>query len=279
MWLAVFIIVAALVITFVVVDREVYFYEGTHLTPRIQAWLYDRWAEKYDTGKKESQQQDGQFLAKPLMNALADNPAPFILDVATGTGRLPFALMQETGFNGHIIAVDISQGMLIRAAKKLAHKKEFVELMQYEQFPLPFPEQSFDAITCMEALEVMPEMTTPLAEFMRLLRPGGVLLTSRGTEASGRKAKVVGTDEFKMLLQNAGFINVEVTAWWRVFDRVFARKPGKSNFVGHTSISDILICSGCKQANIEYQPAGNLRCAYCKKEFARDRLGIIKYLR
>lgn len=277
MWLWIFIVVIMLVIVFGLVDREIYFYEGTHLTPRIQAWLYDRWAEKYDTGKKESQQQDGQFLVKPLISALANNPAPFILDIATGTGRLPFALLNEAEFSGHIIAVDISQGMLVKAAKKLANKRDFVELMQYEQFPLPFPDESFDAIACMEALEVMPEMNTPLAEFMRLLRPGGVLLTSRGTEASGRKAKVVGAEEFKLLLQNTGFTNVEITAWWRVFDRVFARKPGKPNPVGHTSISDVLVCSSCKQMKMEYHSTGGLKCATCGKELAVDRLGIVEY--
>ncbi len=277
MWLWILIIVVVFVLLFVVVDREIYFYEGTHLTPRIQAWLYDRWAEKYDTGKRESQLQDAQFLAKPLTDALADNPAPFILDIATGTGRLPFALTNEADFNGHIIAVDISQGMLVKAAKKLADKREFVHLMQYEQFPLPFPDESFDVIACLEALEVMPEMHTPLAELMRLLRPGGILLTSRGTEASGRKAKVVAADDFKMLLQSVGFINVEITTWWRIFDRVFACKPGKSNPIGHKSISDVLTCSNCQQIKIEYQPSGNLTCTNCGKVFEVDGLGIIEY--
>ena len=36
-------------------DREIYFYEGTHLGPRLQAWLYDRWSRKYDEGKLASQ--------------------------------------------------------------------------------------------------------------------------------------------------------------------------------------------------------------------------------
>ncbi|NOH03167.1 MAG: methyltransferase domain-containing protein [Chloroflexi bacterium] len=38
-----------------------------------------------------------------------------ILDVAAGTGRLPFALLRESNFKGSVIAVDISLGMLSRA--------------------------------------------------------------------------------------------------------------------------------------------------------------------
>ncbi|HSM69914.1 MAG TPA: hypothetical protein VK851_00070, partial [Anaerolineales bacterium] len=69
-------------------DREIYFYEGVHLGPRVQAWLYDRWARKYDAGKHESQLRDDEMLAQPLLEATRSVPAPFVLDFATGTGRL-----------------------------------------------------------------------------------------------------------------------------------------------------------------------------------------------
>jgi MFS family permease len=39
-------------------DREIYFYEGARLGARLQRWLYDRWAAKYDQGKRASQAQD-----------------------------------------------------------------------------------------------------------------------------------------------------------------------------------------------------------------------------
>ena len=44
-----------LVVIGYLLDREIYFYEGTHLGPRLQAWLYDRWSRKYDEGKRQSQ--------------------------------------------------------------------------------------------------------------------------------------------------------------------------------------------------------------------------------
>jgi len=154
-------------------------------------------------------------------------PAPLILDLATGTGRLPLALLTESAFAaGHITAVDVSQGMLDQAAQKLTDYEGRVTLRQVIGFPLPFPDNSFDMVACMEALEVMPEMNTPLRELFRVLRPGGFFLSSRGTEASGRKSKVMSREQFKTLLESKGFERVEIVAWWKWFDRVTARKPG-----------------------------------------------------
>ena len=47
-------IVIVIILGFIL-DREIYFYEGVHFGPRLQAWLYDRWSRKYDAGKRASQ--------------------------------------------------------------------------------------------------------------------------------------------------------------------------------------------------------------------------------
>ncbi|MCQ3938243.1 MAG: hypothetical protein DPW18_14520 [Chloroflexi bacterium] len=273
LWILIAVVLAALL---VLADREIYFYEGVHLSPRIQAWLYDRWSKKYDTGKGESQKQDAEFLAKPLLAALTDVPAPLILDVAAGTGRLPFALLREPDFKGNVIAVDISLGMLSRAAAKLAGSRDRVSLLRYEKFPLPFPDESFDVVACLEALEVMPEMESPLAEFARLLRPGGILLTSRGTEASGRKAKVLGAEEFTRRLNRAGFADVQITPWWRLFDRVFARKPGVLSPAGIKPVSELLLCPKCRQTGFQQQ-ASALECVHCGRSVAVNDRSVIIY--
>src|SRR5574341_732516 len=230
-WLAVF---ALLVLIGFLLDREIYFYEGVHLGPRVQAWLYDRWSKKYDEGKHESQLRDDEMLAQPLLDALNATrvPEPFVLDFATGTGRLSYALMSSPEFMGHIIALDLSQGMLERAASKLsgldtgekntrstrpAPLGARVELLRHQTLPLPFPDAAFDAVCALEVLELFPSMDEPLAELTRVLRPGGILLTSRGTEASGRKAKVKSQSEFGSLLTGNGFETFEFSPWWKLF--------------------------------------------------------------
>src|SRR3972149_1928200 len=113
-WLAVF---AILVLVGFILDREIYFYEGVHLGPRVQAWLYDRWSREYDVGKRESQLRDDEMLAGPLLELLQGIPEPFVLDFATGTGRLSYALLKREEFKGRIIAPDLSPAMLGQAAR------------------------------------------------------------------------------------------------------------------------------------------------------------------
>src|SRR5919106_4256684 len=94
--------IVALVVIGFILDREIYFYEGVHLGPRVQARLYDRWARKYDQGKRQSQLRDDEMLAQPLVDMLQHIPEPFVLDFATGTGRLSYALMSRSEFKGRI---------------------------------------------------------------------------------------------------------------------------------------------------------------------------------
>jgi ubiquinone/menaquinone biosynthesis C-methylase UbiE len=205
---------AALTVAGFLLDREIYFYEGAHLGPSVQAWLYNRWAKKYDEGKRASQLQDDEMLAQPLLHALTAVDQLFILDFAAGTGRLSEALLRRREFAGHIIALDLSLGMLEQAAAKLRrhhnpsiadHSSATVELLRHASLPLPFPDAVFDAVCALEVLELFPDMEKPLQEFSRVLRPGGILLTSRGTEESGRKAKVKSKKEFSAGLEENGF--------------------------------------------------------------------------
>ena len=284
-WLAVF---AILVLIGFILDREIYFYEGVHLGPRVQAWLYDRWSRKYDKGKRESQLRDNEMLAQPLLDALTTVPEPFVLDFATGTGRLSYALMSRPEFKGRILALDLSQGMLEQAASKLGLRAErrdsdlldrsrsasSVELLRHQSLPLPFPDAAFDAVCALEVLELFPNMEAPLAELTRVLRPGGILLTSRGTEESGRRAKVRSRTELTALLERSGLENVRITKWWKLFDRVIALKSGSSQSVGAKALTDVLKCSSCQMTKFFAAPK-MLKCGNCGKELITTGEGIV----
>jgi ubiquinone/menaquinone biosynthesis C-methylase UbiE len=253
-------------------DREIYFYEGVHLGPRVQAWLYDRWARKYDSGKHESQLQDEEMLAQPLLDATRNVPAPFVLDFATGTGRLSYALTDRPEFKGHIIALDLSRGMLEQASAKLASRTAgggagSVEFLRHQSMPLPFPDAAFDIVCALEVLELFPNMDEPLAEFSRVLRPGGVFLASRGTEASGRKAKVKSVKEYSALLEKHGFTNIQITKWWKLFDRILAVKNGASHPVEGHRLEDVLQCSNCGQVQWE-MVSGAMKCERCENQLS-----------
>ena len=292
--------IAIIVILGFILNREVYFYEGTHLGPRVQSWLYDRWSRKYDDGKRESQLRDNEMLAKPLLAVLKNVPEPFILDFATGTGRLSFALVSQPEFNGHIIALDLSQGMLEKAVAKLGldmsetsqktagqaepcstipHAQDNarptrVELLRHLSLPLPFLDAAFDAVCALEVLELFPSMDEPLADLGRVLRPGGILLTSRGTEESGRKARVKSKADFGALLTKQDFANFQIAPWWKLFDRVIAMKNGTSSPAGARKLGDVMRCSTCGQTHWS-QEADALKCKSCGKALTVTKEGII----
>ena len=270
-WLAIF---AILVLIGFALDREIYFYEGVHLGPRVQAWLYDRWSKKYDKSKGESQLHDTEMLAQPLLDALKNVPEPFVLDFATGTGRLSYALMSQPGFKGRIVALDLSQGMLEQAASKLSPYLDRVDLLRHVSLPLPFPDAAFDVVCALEVLELFPNMDEPLAELTRVLRPGGVFLTSRGTEESGRKAKVKSKPQFAALLERSGLENIQITSWWKLFDRVIAKKNGASTPVGARELSEVMRCLACKQTQWT-KTSDRLKCGNCGKELSVTNEGVV----
>jgi ubiquinone/menaquinone biosynthesis C-methylase UbiE len=255
-------------------DREIYFYEGAHLGPRVQSWLYDRWSRKYDAGKRESQLQDDEMLAQPLLEKLTEVKEPFLLDFATGTGRLSSALLNRPEFKGRIVAVDLSQGMLEQATAKLNHFSGRVEFLRHPSFPLPFPDEAFDVVCCLEVLELLPDTQAGLHEMARVLRPGGVLLSSRGTEESGRKAKVKSAAQLTSMLSASGFENVQITKWWKLFDRVLARKRGRSSPAGSRVLTDVLQCSSCGKIQWVAAPSA-LECSNCRYRLQVTGQGIV----
>ena len=102
---------------------------------------------------------------------------PLLLDVATGTGRVPLALLRNrfAATGGRIVGLDLSWGMLRQARAKLQDYDRWVDLVWQDASHLPFDDGTFDAVTCMEALEFLPRPREALAEMVRVLAPGGLL--------------------------------------------------------------------------------------------------------
>ena len=108
------------------------------------------------------------------------------------------------------------------------------------------------------------------------------MTTSRGAEESGRRAKVKSKIEFIALLEWSGLVDVEITAWWKLFDRVLARKNGDSGAVGARELSAALRCGSCGQVDSErdrVEPrrgeAGGWRCQSCGKTLTVTNEGIV----
>ncbi len=93
------------------------------------------------------------------------------LDAACGTGRFAELL---AGHGHQVIGVDSSPDMLAHARRRVPDA-EFC-LAALDQLPLP--DDSADVIVCALALVHVPRLQPVLAEFARVLRPGGDLVIS-----------------------------------------------------------------------------------------------------
>ena len=202
--------------------------EGAYLGPRVVALLYDWSAPHYDAIKGFNNSEESWFLARPLLNRLLAVPEPLILDVATGTGRLPCALFRERGFRGRIVALDLAPRMLEQAVLKTERYASRILFLQDDATLLPFPDATFDAVTCLEALEFLPHARQTLQEMVRVLRPGGVLLTTnrRGWEAKLFFGRNFTRQQIISLLKGMGLRGITVQSWQQLYDLVWARKPG-----------------------------------------------------
>lgn len=89
-----------------------------------------------------------------------------VLDVACGTGDMAVSLV-ERGCT--VTGVDISEEMLAIARQKAP----IVTFMIADAEHLPFPDASFDAVTCAFGVRNFVHLEQGLSEMLRVLKPGG----------------------------------------------------------------------------------------------------------
>lgn len=266
-WLAlvVFLILFSLFLYWTVVISE-----GAYFGTRLVVWLYDLSAREYDCIKQFNDGEEDRYVGLPLQWAIQPVRRPLVLDVATGTARLPLALLRCPRFDGWIVALDLSRKMLRQAHEKLAPFGDRVTLLRQDAMRLPFPDEIFDVVTCLEALEFLPSPTRALREMVRVLRPGGVLLTTNrvGREAKLLPGKAFSPKQLRAVL-DALPLQTKVRRWQVFYDQVWARKAGRISVNGNggLALSDVLLCSHCSDAFLQ-RSASLFQCPLCHRVYS-----------
>lgn len=103
--------------------------------------------------------------------------AGYVLDVGTGTARIPILIAERLPDVG-IAAVDLSAEMLKLAAAHLraARLEDRISLHLADAKNLPFPAATFDAVISNSIVHHIPEPVTVLREMARVAKPGAALL-------------------------------------------------------------------------------------------------------
>lgn len=95
-----------------------------------------------------------------------------VLEVAVGTGR-------NLGFyppGAHLTGLDYSPAMLAIAGERARTLGSQVDLREGDAHALPFADGSFDTVVCTLGLCSVHDDRRAVAELVRVLRPGGLLL-------------------------------------------------------------------------------------------------------
>lgn len=113
--------------------------------------------------------------AERLVELCPLQPGWRVVDAGTGTGFAAAAASRVVGPAGWIVGVDVSPQMLARArASVVPSAPSRVMFLRADATRLPLPSRSVDAVICSAALLYMP-VGAALAEWRRILRPGGVI--------------------------------------------------------------------------------------------------------
>lgn len=209
--------------------------EGAYLGQRVVVVLYDRCASRYDAIKRVPPHDDAHHLARPLLEALRGVESPLVLDVAVGTGRLPLALLRQWDFAGRTVGLDLSQQMLNIGRCKTNARYGGLALTRADAMALPFPAGAFDAVTCVEALELLPNPRYALLELVRVLRPGGQLLVTNrvGVDAYFFPGRAFRRNGLEKRLRTMGLTSVRTRRWQVHYDLIQAQKLPPARKPGH----------------------------------------------
>jgi ubiquinone/menaquinone biosynthesis C-methylase UbiE len=205
--------------------------ERTSVDRRRRYW--DKHAPSYD--------REIQFAERHLLGDsrawVCSQAAGRTLEVAVGTGlNLPF---YPVGIE--LAGVDFSPEMLARARRRAADLGQTVELHEGDALALPFPAASFDTVVCTFGLCAVADDGRAIAEAVRVLRPGGLLLLADHIESAAwpvrtiqRLAEVVtvplqGEHWLRRPLRHVEAAGLEVVQRERfklgLIERLAARKP------------------------------------------------------
>lgn len=150
--------------------------EAVRQTYNRIAWIYDVWAALTES----KAQRRALDLAR-----VQDGSA--ILEVAVGTGRT-FAELVARNPSGETIGIDLTEGMLAKARRRLAGVDAArYRLEQGDAFALPYAAGQFDLLVNQYMFDLIPhaEMDALIGEFRRVLKEGGTLILTNMTPPEG----------------------------------------------------------------------------------------------
>lgn len=119
----------------------------------------------------------GRPVADPLLRAAEVRSGERVLDVACGSGVVTRLAAELVGPGGTVAGLDAAPDMIGVAGATAAPVAPEIEWHVGDATSLPFPDASFDLVTCQMGLMFM-DRAAATAEMHRVLKPGGRVAVS-----------------------------------------------------------------------------------------------------
>lgn len=148
--------------------------------------MFARIAGRYDVANHLLSGGVDHWWRQRLVRRVHDARPRDVLDLATGSGDVAFALADGLPSGVRITGMDFCQPMLDEAVKKRAASPRWAPLdfRQGDGMALPLPDAQFDALTISFGLRNMADRHKSLTEMRRVLRPGGRLFVLEFSQPS-----------------------------------------------------------------------------------------------
>ncbi len=145
--------------------------------PKAVNSMFSRIARRYDTANHLLSGGIDYWWRQRLVRQVHDIHPQAVLDLATGSGDVAFALANALPTGSRLTGMDFCQPMLDEAVRKraLVSRWSLIEFKQGDGMALPLANETFDAITLSFGLRNMADRHKALTEMHRVLRPGGRL--------------------------------------------------------------------------------------------------------
>jgi demethylmenaquinone methyltransferase/2-methoxy-6-polyprenyl-1,4-benzoquinol methylase len=140
--------------------------------------MFGRIARRYDLANLLLCGGIDTWWRRQLVAAVRRSNPRNVLDLATGSGDVAFALSRGLPSQTEILGVDFCEPMLDEAeAKKTAAAGRFanVAFLTGDGLALPLPDNSYDAVCISFGLRNLADRARGLSEMRRILRPDGHL--------------------------------------------------------------------------------------------------------
>ena len=139
--------------------------------------MFGRIAGRYDLANRLLSGGMDQWWRRQLVAAVRRDQPAAVLDLATGSGDVAFALARRLPSSTRITGMDFCQPMLDEAELKKSAagptRYSNVTFRQGDGLALPLPDASYDSVTISFGLRNLADRDRGLREMHRVLRPGG----------------------------------------------------------------------------------------------------------